>query len=226
MATFHGQTVDIHEDFEDALDGSWVETDTGSLLDPNDAAAEYAGTYGMSVDLNSATAAWVAYTFATPHDNYSLGWWFNTAALSPYFGGVPIFYAYADGGSVLRIYQERDAGDNTKRFQIRGSGDAIDGPTCVDDTWYWLTVDVVRNGTSTLRVYDTAGDQVGIDVTVDTVDYATQYLWYGNRDGGTSVASSWYFDDAVMDWTAQTFPLLGWSAGPGDGIAILRRRRM
>jgi hypothetical protein len=233
MATYQGQTVDVYEDFEDAL-STWVETDLQSKINVADSAAEYAGTNGMSALLDGTGLGYIHYPVGSTLTAASLGFWFYSGHLADWSGG-PVIVSVCDIAepptNVWNTYvvREQSGADNVIRFRIRGTAWA-NGPTIVDNTWYWLTVLATRNGTCTLRVYDTSAAQVGSDATVTGLDNVTNGFTFG-KCGAGALTNSFYFDDIVLDWTDATFPLLGWSVGGGATskvpqlMAQYRRRR-
>lgn len=225
MATYQGQTVDVYEDFEDALDGSWSETDSGGNLDPQDASANYAGTYGMSLNLD-ATVAYFDYSVGSSETDVSVGFWFNPTAMGTNFTeSMEIFIAGASAGSpTVRLYYY-DVG-NVYTLRLRGTGFGANNKTLPSvGAWYWITLDIVQNSTCTLRVYAADESEVdsGTSVTVTANDVAVSHIFLGTNSV-TAVSGTLYYDDFVADWTDATYPLLGWSAAGGlsgtstDGI--------
>jgi hypothetical protein len=79
-------SYDIYEDFEDALAGTWTETDPDTNINPLDNTAEKNGTYGLSIELNGATAggeaSYLGYQDTGYRNAASIGFWFYASALS------------------------------------------------------------------------------------------------------------------------------------------------
>jgi len=215
MAIFHGQTVDMHEDFEDALDGSWVETDNDNNIDPNSAAAALAGSAGMLLNLRGDTAggedAFLGYDIGSAQTSMSYGirlklatsgtdYIFDTLAHSRDQNAMGVF--------TTKIYLQRTGGV----YKIRIRGTAFADITVASATVYWVTVQSVQDDTSTMNVYGT--DTVLVDsVTVTGGSGATNDAITLGTDTPLDLDLDFYFDDLVADWTDATFPLLGWDVG-------------
>lgn len=95
------------------------------------------------------------------------------------------------------------------------TGSAI---TVSDNTWYWVTGKFVRNGTSSLAVYNTSGVQVGSTVTGTATDYAADSFQIAIYGAPSSTAL--YFDEVYVDYTSAAFPL-----GPPTEDATSARHR-
>jgi len=226
MATFHGQTVDMHEDFEDALDGSWTETDNDNNIDPSAAAAAYAGSAGMLLNLNGDEAggedAFLGYTTGANRTLMSYGFWVYVATSASDY----LFDAVAHArDQTSKVYLQRTGG--VYKIRIRGTGFA--DITVSSGTWYWVTVLSVTDDTSTLNVYGT--DTVLVDSVNETGGSGTtnDAITLG-IDTPTDQDLDFYFDDLVADWTDATFPLLGWETGAAAAnirprIMYLNRKR-
>ena len=73
------------------------------------------------------------------------------------------------------------------------------------NTWYWLTCLFVKNGTCKMRLYSTAGVQVGSEVTCTGNN---ENFYYHEILGVTSSSTGVrYWDDLVIDKTTAVFPL-------------------
>jgi len=205
---FYGQTVNFYEDFEDALNGSWTETDASSVLDPQDAAAKYAGTYGMSVDLDGDALAYLRLDTASESAHVSVGFWYKTVAedLSP---ALIFFRAFPGSGYTLQLYE------GTTYLMMRGADGYQNAQSVSNNTWYWITVDIVQNDTSTLRVYDTSHNEVGTAVTTTANNTAIQRIDIGRvtDDSLSTRTGAIYFDEFVEDHDGGVYPILGWAVG-------------
>ncbi len=215
-------TYDIYEDFEDALSASWVETDTESLIDPNDASAKYYGAKGCSISLNNTAVCYVGYQDA--ERTLSVGFWFYASALPS--NAAFSFFCWgrdqtATGTYNIKAYYVRATGP-IYTIKLRGAEGAYSGAiTLTGDTWYWCTINMVKNATSTLRVYGTDKAQVGTDVTVAAGNNAADCYLFGN-DTVLGIADAIYIDDFVVDYTDATFPLLGWEAAATSSTSWLK----
>lgn len=212
---FPDYAYDLFEDFEDALAG-WTEDDTAGKLDPLDNTAEYAGTYGMSVLWDNAAIALIQRDIGSDKTNISVGFWFYGQALGAFSAGGPVFRCddliLTTGNYVLKCHWHRSV-DNTYMLALEGTGALQHTGTLSVSTWYWITIDVDRNNTSTLRVYDTAHSQVGVDVTTTARDFAIRHIGFGKINTISDGSSAGFMDNIVSDWTDATFPLLGWETG-------------
>jgi hypothetical protein len=223
MATFHGQTVDIWEDFEDStLETGLTETDTGSIVTIPDTAQHYAGSASMGVAAASGANGYIEYTPGV--DNSSIGFWYRTSSLANWqWGPTFVVFGHAAMNRIICV-ADHYAGTRYLVVQWGSAPHATDSIACANNTWYWVTIQYNRNTTSYVRVYNTAGEQVA-SVSHSLADYSADYQPY-IRWGVVSsdVINSVYFDDAVVDKTDATFPILGWdtsvtvSAQAADGI--------
>ncbi len=221
MPTFHGQTVDVYEDFEDALSGSWAATDPDTNLDAQNAAAKYAGTYGLKINSNGSTAggdvSYLRYDTGAERTDLSIGFWHYVASYTTFTVNsvIGLWGAATPGTQNIRIYHRKSGATNT--LALRGTGFSASGKAVSVDTWYWVTVDLNKNATSTLRVYDTAEAEVdaGTSVTATAHNNVCQYLYIGHTDAEPDENEDTYWDEWVADWTSALFPILGWAAGGG-----------
>ena len=226
MADFHGQTVDLHQGFEAPLGAGWTETDPDNNVNPQDAAAKYAGSYGASFNLNGNTAggesSYLGYDIGGAQDPISAGFWFYAAPGSATFllelfapSAVPTNM----GTYCAKIYYARSAGGDYA-IRWRGGSGFSDDIAITSGAWYWITVYTARNATSTINVYTAAHNLVDTkNVTgfdnggIDSICFGVG----GSYDQDVSI----YFDDVVVDWTDATFPLLGWTVGGGISMPLV-----
>jgi hypothetical protein len=206
MAVFHGQTVDVYEDFEDALGGDWSEEDTGSILTPVSADAEYVGTYGMKVDLNIGDYAAYVYNLFSSKTTVSIGFWFHSFA-----GTYNFTYPIAGFQGYMDIRWLNDTG--TWYFRAVDVDNSSYSSSKSTDTWYWITMQFVQNWTGTVKIYDTSHnllDTLTCTCSNDTVVFVIFGLLNSKYE-----AANIYFDEVVIDYADATFPLLGWDADGG-----------
>jgi hypothetical protein len=204
-------TYDVWEDMEDSeweSAGNWTEVDTGSDLNPRDTDAEYSandsGTYGTSVALD-ADDAYVYYS--TSDQDLSIGFWVKTPT-NVESNTVVIWKWHADAQGDTQIYLYSNGGSPYIRF--RGTGWADYQINLSQNTWYWITVDLVVNNTCTLRVYDTNDSIVQNansedDTTVVSQNYSFDWIQLG-KDACNLTSGEIMFDDLVINLTG-TFPL-------------------
>jgi hypothetical protein len=221
FAAYPEFTYDANQDFEASMSGSWSESDAGSVMDPLDSAAEYVGTYGCSYAATATADAKTVYTFGTANASNSVGFWYKTGQYAVWAGvrSLAIWYNNSQG-SIIKIMEGRSAGDNTRQLALNNGIGGVVPITVSDNTWYWITAQVVRNATCSMAIYNTALAQVGSTATVDGRDYPINLLQFG----GDGVASSTavYFDEIYIDYTDSTFPL----GPPSEGTASVGKKGM
>lgn len=196
-------TYDASQTFESALSGEWSESDSPAVVNPQDSSAEYRGTYGMSYASGTTAEAWVVWVPATSKNSLSLGFWYKTGQYASWAGDRNICIPYSGSYGNLIIAREGvSAGDNTRRISFSVSSGAI---TVSDNTWYWITMKFVKNGTSSLAVYNTSGTQVGSTLTGTAPNSDADYVVFGGY--GVSSTTATYFDEIYIDYADATFPL-------------------
>lgn len=221
-------TYDLYEDFEDALGASWSETDADNNLNPADATAKYNGAQGMSVNYRGDTAGAnisnILYNSGGERTAASIGFWFRGPSIGSNADVVIAGVSIATDTNNVRIYYTRVTGP-VYRLRLRGTGFSANVKTVQPNTWYWVTLNYVKNDTCTLRVYGT--DTVEIDaatsVTCTANNNVCNYFAFGARGGATDEDIENWFDDIVIDWTDSTFPLLGWETAAGGGQGAIKR---
>lgn len=225
-ATTQDFTVDLHETFQftdptqanfEANDVpatvTWTTNDVAGILITTSTTAERAtlstfngvadtGTRGLARSYASTSAAWPEYNIGSDKTDVSFGFWFR-------YTGDPtadkrIFTTLNAGGSdvVILVYQRV-----TDTVTWLGGANS-NGVALTTDTHYWITGDITRNATTTARIYNTSGTQVGTDFDVTAANNAIRRVELFNdaaqlADSGISI----FLDDFVMDWTDATFPL-------------------
>lgn len=189
--------------FESALAGNWSETDADSRLSVADNAAKKNGTNGMSYAAAVTNEAYLKWDDASANDDVSVGFWFKSGEFENYAGLRRIVQFWNDGqGNVGYIAEGRNAGDNARQLLWSiGSGVV----TIADNTWYYVTAQYTRNGTSQLAVYDEELEQVGSTVNGTAPDFAVDEIQWKAADIASSTAVFW--DDIYIDVTDATFPL-------------------
>lgn len=205
--SYPGFDYDVYENFEDALAGDWSEVDTGSVLTPNSANAEYTGTYGMEYTSGTTATSYAKYSFGAGVNSVSFGFWIKTGAYGGWAGDRYAGWILNDSqGSIVSLREGNSSGDDSRRASLY-IGALIQSPviTIADNTWYYFTGKFVRNGTGSFAVYNTSGEQVGSTVTATCPDYQADDIAIGGA--GTESTTAIYYDDAFIDITDATFPL-------------------
>ena len=208
-APYPGFTYDLNQDFESALGGVWSKPpDPGSIINAQDAAAKYRGTYGMSCAAGTAAEMYVLWDPTGTYSTVSAGWWYKTGQFSAFSGERYICRGLDGSDNQLFVIREgRSAGDNSRRLSWTLDSNVI---TVSDNTWYWVTFQWTSGGTCQLAVYTTAGAQVGSTLSATGAAGSVGKWWWGTY--GISSSTATYFDDIHIDTTDATFPL-----GPATG---------
>jgi hypothetical protein len=133
----------------------------------------------------------------------SFGMWFKysgTPTITKIF--FRVFNAVGNDVIVVRLVP------STRYVQIDGTTTATNGTALTVDTFYWVTCQANRNGTSYLSVYDTAGALVGSTASVTTANNAIRRVsLFDYNAPGLDTGVTLYLDDFVYDGTSATFPL-------------------
>lgn len=215
-------TVDFWQDYEfnatvDAtalaahdhvVDGTWSVTDSLTQLSTNTSAqkatistingSSSAGTYGLKLSGVNVAASYIRYDPASAKTSMSMGFWFY-ATSSAIDYRVEFIYIDPLG---QEVFFDRSSG--VYRFYwTAGTATAI---TFSPDTWYWVTIKYVKNGTGQLRLYDTSGVQVGSETTT-SISNSNMGQFYFGQLSATAISGTVYTDNWVIDWTTATYPL-------------------
>ena len=223
MATFHGQTVDVYEDFEDATLESDLTFSNASGLGTIPSTTWYHdGANGFAVDMT--TAGGETYhsrlTFSrasapTTFDRISCGFWYHNCNWTSN-GQSMAFMMLNGGGAAQKLCQ---VGDVLSWGGVRQFADRADPAygqiTAPNYSWVWVTVLWLRNTGYQVNIYDTShtllGSWTGLGLGAN--DYHTTYvdnIVIGLDENWAGFAGSIGFDEFVIDYTNGVFPLLGW----------------
>ena len=187
----------------------WTETDTASKLDSYNGVQFVTGTRSMRIDLDNSANALI---HANPaDDDFSVRFYLRTTNFVSGFGAgntcelfrIDTESSFA-GAPVLGI-DLRVTGAPALNIRIRNLGTDVAGPTLSENTWYRIELDCSRNATSTLRVYDIGGAQVGTDATVTASDFGFTYAMFGKISATTAASTIWM--DNIIYSSAGTFPV-------------------
>lgn len=221
MATFYGQTVDVYEDFEDALGAGWTETDTDTNVAPNSTTQKKEGAAAAEFDFNGVTdggeSSYLGYDIGGAVDPASYGFWLYCD------GGADATFTHelialasvptSMGTYACKLYLYRSAA-GAYAIRFRGASGYDTDSAISTATWYWVTVKTVRNDTCSMNIYS-AAQALLYERTVTGYDNGgLDSLTFGSG-GTTNVNEKIYFDELVIDWTSAAFPLLGWAVGGG-----------
>lgn len=163
------------------------------------------GTKGLSVDLAGSAAARIVFYSPSQHNSTSVGFWYRTPTGFGNFDAQQ-FFSCSDQ-AVNYTAPLNFGGDGTSTRYINWASGGSGGIAVSAGTWYYVTMQYVRNSTSSLSVYDTSGNQVGSTSTKSIGDFQIgRYMW-GSVVATTVSGAVAYFDNLCIDWTDATFPL-------------------
>jgi hypothetical protein len=226
MATFHSQTVDIYEDFEDStLATGLTESDADGILTVNATNRYRAGSHSMSIDCSSGSHN----AFLTTVDSQNLSkatvaFWYYTAGWAGN-GKELLCCRFMGGGAahkLITLFDEQTwGGVRNIAFTEMGTGITISS-----STWYWFVVHWEAGVGGTLRIYDTSNTQVGSDLTTTGSggDYHSDHvdlMDIGLRDEFANFSEYLNYDELVLDTTNGAFPILAWDVGGGVSIPVI-----
>lgn len=202
--------VGVVEDFEDAsLQAGITKTDTASLITIPSTNYHFDGASSMEVDLKSASEAYLEWDFDAI-DSVVFSCIYRTGSGFAAWGGdasVAIAVKDTYGGNRIRIIDRKNNSTNVR--ELRFAENDYSWPVS-DSTPYNIMVKFVKSGVCRVRVYDLEGTLIGAESTfTDTGGYQTSAVAIGKiyselvTNGGKA-----YFDHAVLDVTAGTWPLM------------------
>lgn len=213
--------------------GTWSISDASSKLTTDNSGEQQAltsftvngtnyddsgGARGMAYSLDGGAGGFATFTPSTTKTAMSVGLWYKTVAPAAYDGGPQFLQLWNEGfGNAARLLDRRNGGDSNREIALISGTSATINVT--DNTWYWVTVNFIRNSSSCeFELYDTSGVQVGTTQTFTCADTTVDSIRIGNISAITSQAQTAYFDDLVLDWTNQVFPLGIASADSEDPV--------
>jgi len=215
-----GTDVDIYESFEVAtLATGLTEIDTDGVLSFPNHTQFKSGYYSAQFNNDGAghDATIRAYPLAITSDHVSVGLWYRTGDGStiPDYGYGPLVlsmgYMPVTGGGFLNVNDIKDTGDNHRclRASFRQNDDSwlyTDYNNPANNSWFWITAQYNRNGTSYVRIYD--ADLVLLaDISQPLRDYPCDFISFGGSYGYTTPT---YIDGIMIDYTNAAFPLHNW----------------
>jgi len=177
------------------------------------------GTRGLGYT-NSGSSfqpGYVRYTFATGKSTgLSMGFWFYPASgMVGSFAEHDILALYINVGSDDVFIKANDFADGTNLdFFLHNSTAYSTNKITITaanlNKWHWITAQWKPGASWKFRIYNTIGGQVGA-VTHQTTPSTNniEFILVGSFIGasGAGESGTFYFDDLVLDWTDQTFPL-------------------
>ena len=207
-----GTNAAAWENCEDAsLESGFTETDAdgnGTFGDADANAGMTGSSGGWEVSLNSVSnIAKLAY--ATADASISVGFWFKTKITQPNDSYDDLIFETDDGGGDYVVYVSTycDFCSAAPALQIRGNGSVTTHTTLAQNTWYFISLKITRNGTSAIRAYDSSGDALEVaDTTITGGDFAISSIYIGNLDSNEDTNDFYRFDDFLI-YTDQTWPL-------------------
>jgi TRAP-type C4-dicarboxylate transport system substrate-binding protein len=162
------------------------------------------GTRGLVCDIHNSDT--IAVATATGATTASFGFWFKANPATNTFSDMA-WSGHSGGYANLKIRNDNTSGTYTLKLV----GSTTSSTVTVDATsWWWVTVQSVSGGTSSMKVYDASGtvvNAVAVTCTGDGTGGDVQYLSVGSETTSTSGAGTCYIDNLVINTTAGTFPL-------------------
>lgn len=165
------------------------------------------GTHGLSVDLSGSAAARIVFFSPAMHDNASVGFWFHTPSG---FGNGDIMNMFImrdySASYTATLYWGALDGNATRSFDWSTGGSGRIATSA--NTWYWVTLQYVRNATCSLSIYDASGNQVGASSTHASFgDFQIGNWDWGSISATTVAGATVMYDNLVINWTTAPFPL-------------------
>ena len=172
---------------------------------------------GMGFSLNGGNPGFATFTPSTSKSAMSIGMWYKTVDPDSWDSGPLFLNLWSDSlGNLVRLYDRNNASNVREIGLISATSTEI---SVSDNTWYWVTLKYVNNSSSCqFALFDTSATQVGTTQTFTCPNYNVDLIKIGSTDTITSQAQTAYFDDLVLDWTAQAFPLGIASADSEDPV--------
>ena len=206
-----GNAVDASRGFEvDSDPSGWSETDTGSQVARFSTSQANSGTHSLELLNTVVTVGYQTYDIGSAKSGLSMCTWVRTPSTGTddICAIINLSTTGDPNDPCVRIFYQNDAG--SRYFRLRGTTFPAGATSLSAATWYRLELVMVGSSTSTLKIFDTGGSQVGSDITVTADAANARYVLLG-RSTATAGAtfSAMYYDDWGIDWTDSTSPL--WS---------------
>lgn len=205
-------TVDASRGFEaDSDPTGWTKTDTEAKINRYSTAQYKSGSHSMLLGGGTTTVAYYTYDIGSNKTKVSICFWFYTSTTADYSNDNMILSldpSNAFSGSyVVRVYWRKTGGAGSYLFALSGAT----GPTNMDANvstggWYRVELLVEKNTTSTMKIFNAAGTQVGSTVSLNANNQNIRYIGLGNGQA-SGVFGDAYFDNFGIDWTDATSPL-------------------
>jgi hypothetical protein len=191
---------DIYENFED----SSLAVGIGSAGNVTVPSADYAhGGTGSGKITSSNEASYFSYYLNLT--NFSTGFWVRTpATITPNNRYQFLILENSVGDWIIDSEFVNDGG---YQFQISNSTDIVYAPASTS-TWYWVTVQYLRNQNMSVNIYNESHSLLG-NYSFSAPNYNSGNIFLGPSWASVSSGIG-YYDDWVIDATDATFPLLGW----------------
>lgn len=206
-ASVANNTTDWNKGFESGIT-DMTETDASSKLDPAATGKFHSGSKSLSVTLDAdSVVAYVKKDLGAVKSAMSICFWHyaDTSSTGDYSLQLAVVGQSTVGNWCLAGYYSKVG--STYGYKLRGTGySTVQAVTT--GNWYRVEIQYVQNSTTTLKVFDSAGAQVGSDQTCTANNNNSQYLYFGSCvTSGTTRWNTIYIDDIGVDYTDSTFPL-------------------
>lgn len=196
-------TAHLWQDYEGALDasglaandnftgGTWTVTGAGSSVGSSAQKAPWftintttdTGSQGLIYDNNTGSGS---IQFEPPNYPTTTNVFFMLRLTAQTDSATDAIFAWGETSTtdnICRLTQTRSGSTYTLKLQAGSTGATSSDVTVSINTWYGISVQIVRNGTCSLRVYTDTGTLVGSEVTVTGQD---KNLWYHIAPGAAA----------------------------------------
>ena len=211
--TFEGGTLDAStlQSNDNNAGATW--TVTGASKDTNSAAQRTmtttvntvtdTGTLGFRRDNNNGTGVVLCDLNSYPTTQYA-GFWFQATTLDS--GSYTRVYGLGEGTegtNIVGLSVDNAAGTYTaKLYNTGGSSSTI---TIAAATFYQAQITLIKNGTCLLRIYNVAGTQVGVEVSLAGGNFSAFYHQLTPAASSSSTGFI-YIDNLVI----RSSPIFSW----------------
>jgi uncharacterized repeat protein (TIGR02543 family) len=210
-SVFHGQAVDIWEDFEDSTLISGLAIEGNTTISSSDYSAAGAASCRQRRTSNDYTN--VTYFPASgPNAHISAGFAFRCPAL-PADGDQCGIANPTDNNGWNYLFQAKiTRTSGTPIFTLYTWNGNLTHSLSVGQ-WYWVTYRFQYSGglaTVEVNLYDFTTHDLLLDSSYSTTETSVSELTLGVETSESLSGVYLYYDDYVIDFTNYAFPLLGW----------------
>jgi hypothetical protein len=205
-----GANATVWENCEDAtLQSGFTTGGTVTFGDSNSEwnSASDGGVYGATMPLDGV-ANYIQYQI--DDDSVSWGAWFKTPDWGNNDSNFGVIYVWSTGSFDAGEYNlylrlDCDGCGMSPSLMLRGASGTTTVAALAANTWYFITMQAVRNGTSSVRLYDSSKTVIGAsNITRTAYDYNDDYHGFGIKYTKAGKYVRW---DDIVFYSDSTFPL-------------------